>query len=131
MVEVLILTSVVVVTAGVVGVWLGVFDEGGWRTGQYSAHCTVDITLFEDVGGGFNYLEMYLVNTGERDIQSSSIVIGGTPHITSTTPMPPGGSYGAGYSATNLSPEHVVGQATYPDGSTTLCVNEWDRGVVG
>lgn len=129
--EVLILTSIAVVGAGVIGAWLGIFEEGGWRTGGYARHCTMDVTLFEDVGGGLNYLRLYITNTGTHTINQLEIVTGSVTQLSSTTALAPGDSRGVGFSATHMRPELVTGLVTYADGSTAICENRWSPGVVG
>lgn len=131
MVEVLMLTSLAVVGAGVIGAWLGAFEEGGWRTGAYDRHCTMDVTMFEDVGGGLNYLRLHVTNTGTHAISELEIVTGSATHLWSLATIAPGDSHGVGFPATHMRPELVTGVVKYADGSTSICENRWSRGVVG
>ncbi len=130
-IEVLILTSIAVVGVGVIGTWLGIFEEGGWRTGEYARHCTMDITLFEDVGGGLNYLRLHVTNTGTHTITDLAIITGSVTQLSTTAMITPGDSAYAGFSATHMRPELATGMVTYTDGSTSICENRWSLGVVG
>ncbi|MDE0266391.1 MAG: hypothetical protein OXK17_05130 [Thaumarchaeota archaeon] len=131
MVEVLVLTSLAVVGVGVIGVWLGIFEEGGWRTGAYDKHCTMDATIFENVGGGLNYLRLYITNTGTHTITELEIVTGSVTQLWALVTITPGDSHGVGFSSTHMRPELVTGVVKYADGSTSICENRWSLGVVG
>ncbi|MCE2499014.1 MAG: hypothetical protein J4F28_08555 [Nitrosopumilaceae archaeon] len=128
MIEALLLTSLAVTIVGILAVWMGALDEDAWRISGYGAHCTLNIVLFEDVGGGRNFLDVNVVNSGRQDIHGVSIMNGNTLLSSSSLVLVPGNRT-AEFVGPNTPVENLEALATYEDGSTSICKKSYNAGV--
>jgi len=125
MMEAFILLGIGVVGVGALAVWFGGF--GGSGTVWTDIHCTLHVDGRENVGGGMNYIEVTVENTGGVDIEGFSVKVGDSITFDHVGVIIPGegetkfsvtnttiGSAGAGF---------VYGEAVarYSDGSNVIC----------
>lgn len=122
MIEAFILIGIAVGGVAALAVWFGGFGEGG--TVWTNAHCTLSVDGREGVGGGKNYIEVTVRNTGGVDINGFEVAVGDSFAFSHSGRVGPGETEtkfnvtSAPFGSGNVFAEAV---ATYADGSTTVC----------
>ena len=96
MIETLILIGISVTAVAVLAVAFDV-QGGGWRTWD-RAHCTLYVEGREDIGGGVDYVNVTVRNTGDVIIDSFVVQVGDSYVVDSSAPPPvpslqPGDTY--------------------------------------
>ena len=129
MIEALILTGIMVASAGVLAVWMGAFEETDRGIYSHRDHCTADIVMFDDIGGGANFFSLRVTNTGEQTIHGVQVVTDNAVHYSNSSQHLPGTELTVPFTLPHAQPESVEVVVGYADGSTSFCAKRLHTGV--